>query len=123
MAITHEEIRENLTRFVARWSVREGNERKEAQTYLTELFACYGQRLSDVAEFERFKAGGFADLIWDRVCIVEMKSKSETNRLAQHRKQAFGYWTNAADPAKGVPSPRYVVLRCIGASVRLGLAR
>lgn len=110
MAITHEEIRANLTRFVARWSVREGNERKEAQTFLTELFACYGQRLSDVAEFERFKAGGFADLIWDRVCIVEMKSKTETKRLANHRKQALGYWTTAADAARNLPSPKYVVL-------------
>jgi hypothetical protein len=53
MPISGEEIRANLTRFVARWSGREGYERGEAQTFLTELFDCYGQRLSDVAEFER----------------------------------------------------------------------
>ncbi len=47
MPPTGEEIRANLTRFVARWSVRDGYERGEAQTFLTELFACYGQRLSD----------------------------------------------------------------------------
>jgi hypothetical protein len=67
MPLTGEEIRANLTRFVARWSVRDGYERGEAQTFLTELFDCYGRRLSDVAEFERFQAGGFVDLIWLRL--------------------------------------------------------
>ncbi len=47
MPLTGEEIRANLTRFVAHWSVRDGYERGEAQTFLTELFACYGKRLSD----------------------------------------------------------------------------
>jgi hypothetical protein len=47
MPLTAEQIRADLTRFVARWSVREGYERGEAQTFLTELFACYGRRLSD----------------------------------------------------------------------------
>lgn len=89
MPLTGEEIRANLTRLVARWSVRDGSERREAQTFLTELFACYGQRLSDVAEFERFQAGGFVDLIWPRVCIVEMKSASEAGRLSKHREQAL----------------------------------
>ncbi|HET6571457.1 MAG TPA: hypothetical protein VFG58_08225 [Solirubrobacterales bacterium] len=45
MPLTGEEIRTNLTRFVAHWSVRDGYERGEAQTFLTELFACYGKRL------------------------------------------------------------------------------
>ncbi len=110
MPLTGEEIRANLTRFVARWSVRDGYERGEAQTFLTELFACYGQRLSDVAEFERFQAGGFVDLIWPRVCIVEMKSASEAKRLAKHREQALSYWRNAADVAENIPAPEYVVL-------------
>ncbi len=110
MPLTGEEIRANLTRFVARWSVREGYERGEAQTFLTELFDCYGQRLSDVAEFERFQAGGFIDLIWPRVCIVEMKSASEAGRLAKHREQALNYWREAADAEKGIPAPEYVVL-------------
>jgi hypothetical protein len=92
MPISGEEVRANLTRFVARWSVRDGYERGEAQTFLTELFDCYGQRLSDVAEFERFQAGGFVDLIWPRVCIVEMKSASEAARLSKHRDQALTYW-------------------------------
>jgi MmeI, N-terminal domain/MmeI, helicase spacer domain len=110
MPLIAEEIRADLTRFVARWSVRDGYERGEAQTFLTELFACYGQRLSDVAQFERFQAGGFVDLIWPRVCIVEMKSASEAKHLAKHREQALKYWREAADPDKGVPAPEYVVL-------------
>ena len=110
MPLTGEEIRANLTRFVARWSVRDGYERGEAQTFLTELFDCYGKRLSDVAEFERFQAGGFIDLIWPRVCIVEMKSASEAGRLAKHREQALNYWREAADAEKGIPAPEYVVL-------------
>jgi restriction-modification enzyme MmeI-like protein len=110
MPLTGEEIRANLTRFVARWSVRDGYERGEAQTFLTELFDCYGQRLSDVAEFERFQAGGFVDLIWPRVCIIEMKSASEANRLSKHREQALKYWRDAANPERGIPAPEYVVL-------------
>ncbi|HZK16278.1 MAG TPA: DNA methyltransferase [Solirubrobacterales bacterium] len=110
MPISGEEIRANLTRFVARWSVRDGYERGEAQTFLTELFDCYGQRLSDIAEFERFQAGGFVDLIWPRVCIVEMKSASEAARLAKHREQALTYWREAADAEQDIPAPEYVVL-------------
>jgi hypothetical protein len=37
--LTGEEIRAALTAFAARWSVYEGTERSEAQTYLNELFA------------------------------------------------------------------------------------
>jgi hypothetical protein len=110
MPLTGEEIRANLTRFVARWSVRDGYEKGEAQTFLTELFACYGQRLSDVAEFERFQAGGFVDLIWPRVCIIEMKSAGEAKRLAKHREQALSYWRGAANAAENVPAPEYVVV-------------
>ena len=50
MPLTGEEIRANLTRFVADWSVRDRYERGEApggETQLTQLFACYGKRLSD----------------------------------------------------------------------------
>lgn len=110
MALTEEEIRANLTRFVARWSVKEGNERQEAQTYLIELFACFGRQLDDVATFEQFTPSGFVDLLWPRVCLFEMKSSSEANRLARHRPQALGYWRTAGVPAENIPAPTYVVL-------------
>ncbi len=110
MPLIGEEIRASLTRFVARWSVRDGYERGEAQTFLTELFECYGQRLTDVAEFEHFQKGGFIDLVWPRVCIFEMKSANESKRLAKHREQALGYWHGAANAAEEIPAPEYVVL-------------
>jgi len=110
VALTGEEIRARLSVFAARWSVYEGSERSEAQTFLNELFECYGTRRSDEARFEEPQAGRFLDLIWPRVCVIEMKAPSEAKRLDKHRPQAFDYWRDAADPAKGVPAPRYVVI-------------
>jgi hypothetical protein len=40
MPISGEEIRANLVRFVAGWSVRDGCERGEEQNFLTEFFDC-----------------------------------------------------------------------------------
>jgi hypothetical protein len=37
-----EEIQQALRAFVAKWSGYTGSERAEAQTYLNELFSCYG---------------------------------------------------------------------------------
>lgn len=110
MPVTGEEIRANLTRFVARWSVRDGYEKGEAQLFLNELFACYGQDLAAVASLEPFQDGGFIDLLWPGVCIIEMKSVGEAKRLAKHREQALGYWKGAASPEENVPAPPYVVL-------------
>ena len=110
MALTGEEIRASLTRFVARWSVRDGYEKGEAQLFLNELFACYGQDLAAVAKFEQFQSGGFIDLLWPGVCIIEMKSATEAKRLAKHRDQALRYWKESADPESNLPAPPYVVL-------------
>jgi hypothetical protein len=46
VALTGEEIRQNLGAFVARWSGYSGTERAEAQTFLNELLACYGTNRS-----------------------------------------------------------------------------
>ncbi|HVX34353.1 MAG TPA: DNA methyltransferase [Solirubrobacterales bacterium] len=108
--MTGEEIRANLTHFVARWSVRDGYEKGEAQLFLNELFACYGQDLATVARFEQFQSGGFIDLSWPEVCIIEMKSAGEAKHLAKHRDQALRYWREAARPEDNVPAPPYVVL-------------
>lgn len=110
MPLTGEEIRANLTHFVARWSVRDGYEKGEAQLFLNELFACYGQDLATVARFEEFQSGGFIDLLWPGICIIEMKSAGEAKRLAQHRDQALRYWRESANPEDNVPAPPYVVL-------------
>jgi hypothetical protein len=110
MALSGEEIRRRLTEFAAKWSVYIGSERAEAQTFLNELFGCYGANRLDVARFEDPQHGRFLDLIWDRVCIIEMKRPSEAGRLAEHRTQALDYWRNSADPDRNLAAPRYVVL-------------
>ncbi len=110
MGPTGEEIRSRLSAFAARWSVYEGGERAEAQTFLNELFECYGTRRADVARFEEPQAGRFLDLIWPRVCLIEMKAPSEAKRLAKHREQTLRYWVESADDAAGIPAPRFVVI-------------
>lgn len=109
-ALSGEEIRRNLAEFAARWGGYSGSERAEAQTFLTQLLACYGTDRQEVgARFEDPTAGGgFMDMVWPRVCIFEMKRPSEAGRLEQHREQALAYWRDSGTPA--VPAPRYVVL-------------
>ena len=109
--MTAEEIKRNLVELARRWSLYDGTERAEAQTFLNELFAAYGQDRYEVgAHFEQEQAGRFLDLIWPRICLVEMKRPSEAGRLASHREQAFDYWRGAADPAQNLPAPQFVVL-------------
>ena len=93
MAGGADDIRARLEPFVERWGEYAGSERAEAQTFLNELLACYGtDRQAAGARFEEHGGGGFMDMIWPGVCIVEMKRPSEAGRLADHRAQAFGYW-------------------------------
>jgi hypothetical protein len=111
MALAGEEIGRRLVDFARKWSLYDGSERAEAQTYLNELFSCYGtDRLDAGAKFEEPQSGRFLDLVWPRRCIIEMKRPSEAARLAAHRPQAMEYWRNAADAANNVPAPRFVVL-------------
>lgn len=46
----------------------------------------------EVAEFEHFESGDFFDLVWPRVCLIEMKASSEAEHLNRHRVQAMTYW-------------------------------
>jgi hypothetical protein len=104
-----EEIRQRLTEFAARWGGYHGSERSEAQTFLNGLLECYGvDRRQAGARFEELIPGGFIDLLWPGVCIIEMKRPSEANRLATHREQALRYWQQSGTPSS--PAPRYVVL-------------
>ena len=48
MALSGDEIRRDLATFAARWSVYEGSERAEAQSFLNGLFLCYGQERAAV---------------------------------------------------------------------------
>jgi hypothetical protein len=110
VALTGEEIRHRLQVFAARWSVYDRSERAEAQTFLNELFACYGQDRQAVATFEEPQSGRFLDLIWPRVVIFETKAPGEARRLERHRQQALDYWRNSADVERNIPAPRFVVI-------------
>lgn len=111
MPLTGEEIQRRLVAFAQRWDLYGGTERAEAQTFVNELFACYGQdRLESGARFEEPQAGRFVDLLWPRVCLIEMKRPSEAAHLAHHRSQTLDYWRGAARPAEHIPAPRFVLL-------------
>jgi MmeI, N-terminal domain len=74
MALSDEEIRRNLTHFAADWGGYQGTERAEAQTFCNELLACYGTVRKEVATFEeRTGAGGFIDMIWPEVCLIDRR--------------------------------------------------
>jgi len=109
VALQGEEIRRRLSEFAATWGGYAGTERSEAQTFLNGLLECYGtDRRAVGARFEERTEGGFMDLFWPGVCIVEMKRPSEVRRLAEHREQMLGYWQRSGTPSS--PAPRYVVL-------------
>jgi hypothetical protein len=111
VALTGEEIRANLARFAAHWTLYKGSERSEAQTFLNELLVCYGSDRREVgAQFEAPQEGRFLDMLWSGVCIIEMKAPSEVKRLSRHREQALTYWRESADAKRGIPAPRFVVL-------------
>lgn len=109
MAPSEDEIRRRLAEFAARWGGYQGSERSEAQTFINQLLECYGvDRQAAGARFEERTEGGFMDLFWPGVCIIEMKRPSEVDRLPKHREQALTYWQKSGTPRS--PAPRYVVL-------------
>lgn len=107
-----EEIQSALRRFVVRWRDYTGSESGGAQTFLNELFGCYGtDRHASGATFEDSKAStGIMDLYWAGHCIIEMKAPSRASKLAEHRAQALDYWRESSDVEQGIEAPRYVVL-------------
>ena len=108
MSPSGEEIRRSLEAFASKWREYAGSERGEAQTFLNELLACFGTDRSEVAEFEHWSPGGFQDMVWPGVCLVEMKRPSEGRHLEVHRTQALDYWRKIGKP--DAPAPRFVVL-------------
>ena len=75
-----ERIQERAVAFSHRWRDAAGNERAEAQTFLSELFAVFGVDLKRVATFEHREAGtrGFFDLLWPGRILIEMKSRGKS---------------------------------------------
>ncbi len=103
------EIQAALAVFVKKWSGFSGTEKAEAQTFLNELFACYGSDRGEVgALFEDFAtSAGFMDLHWPGVLIVEMKAP--TVDLEKARDQRQRYWLESSNPATDTPAARWVI--------------
>ena len=110
MARSGEEIRAALIKFAAKWGKYSGSERGEAQTFLNELFECYGSnRQTAGAVFEDFKtSAGFMDLHWPGTLIVEMKKPGV--KVESARDQIHRYWQESSDEAADIPAARFVVI-------------
>ncbi|MGH3006025.1 MAG: type IIL restriction-modification enzyme MmeI [Gaiellaceae bacterium] len=109
MALSHGEIQQRLTELAQKWSTYEGSEKSEAQSFLTELLACYGTKRDDVgALFEVKVPSGFVDMLWPGVCLVEMKHPKEAKKLPSHKSQAFRYWEEAGTDERA--PAKYIVL-------------
>lgn len=105
-----EEIQAALRGFVGTWQGYTGSEKSEAQTFLNELFACYGSDRRELgAKFEHFVSmTGFMDLLWPEVCLVEMKAPAVKLQAAQA--QVERYWRESADYDAGVRAARFVIV-------------
>jgi len=105
-----EEIQRALRGFVDTWRDYSGSEKSEAQTFLNQLFACYGSDRREVgARFEYFaRAAGFMDLLWPGICIVEMKAPVVSVETAW--RQVEGYWRESGNFDEDVPAARFIVI-------------
>jgi len=105
-----EQIQTALRGFVDKWRDYSGSEKSEAQTFLNDLFACYGGDRRELgARLEHFaSAAGFMDLFWPGVCIFEMKAPSVRVETAQ--RQIERYWRESADFEAGVPAARWIII-------------
>src|SRR6266581_4039958 len=110
MPLPDAEIRRRLTEFAAKWDAWQGTEKSEAIPFLIELLGCYGIDKDTVGvRFEvSVPSGGYIDMLWPGVCLVEMKRPTETKRLSKHRDQAFQYWHESGTEEH--EPPKYVVL-------------
>ena len=92
-----------------RWRGYEGSERAEAQTFLNELFACYGtNRTAAGARFEAFaSSAGFMDLFWPEILIVEMKAPGVPLTKAEAQRER--YWKESSNAEQGIRAARYVI--------------
>lgn len=106
------EIQAALRQFIGKWSTYAGSERGEAQTFLNDLFTCYGtDRKAVGARFEDFvSSAGFMDLHWPTICIVEMKAPTRGKKLHEAREQVMRYWLESSNPLNDQPAARWVVL-------------
>lgn len=111
MKLSQAEIRNNAIRFAAEW--RDAlDERADAQSFWTELFAVYGIKRRSVATFEqkvRNIQGTYSriDVFFSGVMLGEHKSRGQD--LSRAQSQAFEYVQHLTREGSE-DEPRYIVL-------------
>ena len=105
-----EEIQRALGVFVDRWRAYAGTEKSEAQTFLNQLFECYGSDRRELgAEFEFWApTAGFMDLHWPGIALIEMKAPTVSVETAQN--QVERYWRASSNRDEGRPAARWIVI-------------
>lgn len=106
-----DELRARLEAFAAKWRDFAGTEKSVDKPFLTELLQCYGTdwHAAGVRFEHKLPKGGFIDMLWPGVCIVEMKGpKDETKLTELYASQAFPYWSISGTPEH--EPPPYVVM-------------
>lgn len=94
MSLTWKQIESNATRFASEWADAR-YEKGETQTFYNDFFEIFGVPRRSVARYEEHVklqggGGGFVDLLWPGVLIVEQKSRGRD--LAIAAKQAGQYF-------------------------------
>ncbi|MCY3973380.1 MAG: class I SAM-dependent DNA methyltransferase [Candidatus Dadabacteria bacterium] len=97
------EIRARALAFSKEWK-DETSEKAASQTFWDEFFEIFGVRRRRVASFEKHVKGGFIDLLWKGVLLVEHKSAG--SRLDTAYSQALDYFSGL----KESDLPRYIVV-------------
>lgn len=108
MPLSWNEIKDRALAFSREWA-SETSENAEAKTFWDDFFNVYGIKRRRVASFETpvkkdDGKGGFIDLLWRGVLLVEHKSRGKDLERATH--QAFEYFPGL----KERDLPRYVLV-------------
>lgn len=103
MMMTDAEIRARAVKFSKEWKHAK-DEKKEMQAFWIDLFGIFDVSKRKVATyFERRVGGGFADLFWKEVLLVEQKGSGKDLDVA--KEQALGYCDHISDE----DMPRYII--------------
>ena len=100
-ALSRNQLRSNLARFVAEWSDAEGEERQEAQSFVADLLAAFGITRRRAALYEKRAKrastgqGGYIDALIPGQVVIEMKSAGKSLKAAEA--QAMDYLYDLSD--------------------------